>query len=48
MALKADSFLIFADGTADEVASAKEVLQTIQQPELSIYAEERPERVFAG
>ena len=48
MALKVDNFLLFADGTADEVTSAKEVLQTTQQTELSIHADEGLERVLAG
>jgi hypothetical protein len=40
-ALKADRFLLLAHGTVNEVAQAKDVLQTTQPLEINTHAAER-------
>ena len=42
-ALKSDKFLLLAHGTADEVAKAKDILQTTHPAEVTVHAAERPE-----
>ena len=40
-ALKSDKFLLLAHGTADEVAQARDILQTTHATEVAVHAAER-------
>ena len=40
-ALKSDKFLLLAHGTADEVAKARDILQTTQATEVAVHAPQR-------
>jgi hypothetical protein len=40
-ALKSDTFLLLAHGTADEVAKARDILQTTHPMEIAVHAAER-------
>ena len=42
-ALKSDKFLLLAHGTADEVAQAKNILQTTHPVEVALHAAKREE-----
>jgi hypothetical protein len=42
-ALKSDKFLLLAHGTAEEVARAKDTLQTTQPVEVEVHARQRKE-----
>ena len=43
-AIKSDKFLVLAHGTADEVAKAKDILQTTRPVEVALHAVERAQR----
>jgi hypothetical protein len=45
-ALKSDKFLLLAHGTADEVAKARDILQTTHAVEVSVHGVQREQ--FAG
>jgi hypothetical protein len=45
-ALKSDKFLLLAHGTAEEVANARDILQTTHPVEVAVHAQARQE--FAG
>ena len=40
-ALKSDKFLLLAHGTADEVAKARDILQTTHPMEVAVHAAQR-------
>ena len=40
-ALKSDKFLLLAHGTADEVAKARDILQTTHAMEIAVHAPQR-------
>jgi len=40
-ALKSDKFLLLAHGTADEVAKARDILQTTHAMEVAVHAPQR-------
>ena len=44
LALKSDNFLLLAHGTADEVAKAKDIMQTTQPVEVAAHVAEREQR----
>lgn len=44
LALKSDNFLLLAHGTADEVAKAKDIMQTTHPVEVAAHAAEREQR----
>ena len=44
LALKSDKFLVLAHGTADEVAKAKDIMQSTRPVEVGLHAAERAER----
>ncbi len=48
VALKSDHFLLLAHGTADEVAKAKEIIETTRPVDVALHAAERGEHVGAG
>jgi len=41
LALKSDKFLVLAHGTTDEVAKAKEIMQSTRPVEVGLHAAER-------
>ncbi len=41
LALKSDKFLVLAHGTADEVAKAKDIMQSARPVEVGLHAAER-------
>ena len=41
LALKSDKFLVLAHGTADEVAKAKDIMQSTRPVEVGLHAAER-------
>jgi hypothetical protein len=45
-ALKSDKFLLLAHGTANEVARARDIMQTTHPVEVTVHAAEREQ--FAG
>ena len=47
-ALKSDKFLVLAHGTADEVAKAKDIMQTTRPAEVAMHEAERAERTVVG
>lgn len=44
LALKSDKFLVLAHGTADEVAKAKDIMQSARPADLGVHAVERAQR----
>jgi hypothetical protein len=44
LALKSDKFLVLAHGTADEVAKAKNIIQSTRPVEVALHATEHAER----
>jgi len=44
LALKSDNFLVLAHGTADEVAKAKDIMQSTRPVGVELYAAESAER----
>lgn len=44
LALKSDKFLVLAHGTADEVAKAKDIMQSTRPVEVGLHAAGRAER----
>lgn len=46
-ALKSDKFLLLAHGTAEEVARARDILQTTQIEKLDVHSSEMPQKVGA-
>jgi hypothetical protein len=44
LALKSDKFLVLAHGTADEVAKAKDIIQSTRPVEVALHATERAQR----
>jgi len=44
LALKSDKFLVLAHGTADEVAKAKDIIQSTRPLEVGLHAAERAKR----
>jgi len=48
LALKSDKFLLLAHGTTDEVAKAKDILQTTHPTEVAVHAPEREQRAGGG
>ena len=47
-ALKSDKFLLLAHGTADEVAKARDILQTTQATEVAVHAPQRGQLAESG
>jgi uncharacterized membrane protein len=47
-ALKADKFLVLAHGTVDEVAQARNILQTTHPLDIAVHAAEREQPALAG
>ena len=47
-ALKADKFLLLAHGTTDEVAKARDILQTTHPMEVAVHAAEREQLASGG
>ena len=47
-ALKSDKFLLLAHGTADEVAKAKDILQTTHPTEISVHASQDRQLAASG
>jgi hypothetical protein len=47
-ALKSDKFLLLAHGTADEVAKAKDILQTTHPTEVSVHAPQGRQLAASG
>ena len=47
-ALKSDKFLLLAHGTADEVAKARDILQTTQAMEVAVHAPQRGQLAESG
>jgi hypothetical protein len=47
-ALKSDKFLLLAHGTADEVAKARDILQTTQAMEVAVHAPLRGQLAGSG
>jgi hypothetical protein len=43
-ALKSDKFLLLAHGTADEVAKAKNIMQTTQPVDVAVHAAKHEQR----
>ena len=48
LALKSDKFLLLAHGTADEVAKAKDIMQTTRPVEVAVHAAEHEQRAGGG
>jgi uncharacterized membrane protein len=48
VALKSDKFLLLAHGTADEVAKARDIIQTTHPVEVSVHAAERQQPAGAS
>jgi uncharacterized membrane protein len=48
LALKSDKFLLLAHGTADEVAKAKDIIQSSRPVEVALHAVERVQPAAAG
>jgi hypothetical protein len=46
-AIKSDKFLVLAHGTADEVAKAKNIMQTTRPVEIGVHTAERTQRTAA-
>jgi len=44
LALKSDNFLVLAHGTADEVAKAKDIMQSTRPVEVELHAAESAKR----
>ena len=47
-AIKSDKFLVLAHGTADEVAKAKDIMQTTRPAEVALHLVERTQHTAAG
>jgi len=47
-ALKSDKFLLLAHGTTDEVAKARDILQTTHPMEVAVHAAEREQLASGG
>jgi hypothetical protein len=47
-AVKADKFLVVAHGTRDEMAKAKDIMQTINPIKIAVHAAEREEPALIG
>jgi hypothetical protein len=47
-AIKSDKFLVLAHGTADEVAKAKDIMQTTHPVEVALHVVARAQPVLAG
>ena len=47
-AIKSDKFLVLAHGTADEVAKAKDIMQTTRPAEVALHIVERTQHTAAG
>src|ERR1035441_10405708 len=47
-AIKSDKFLVLAHGTADEVAKAKDIMQTTRPAEVALHVLERTQHTAAG
>jgi hypothetical protein len=47
-ALKADKFLLLAHGTVNEVAQARDILQTTHPLDIAVHAAEREQPALAG
>jgi len=48
LALKSDKFLVLAHGTADEVAKAKDIIQSTRPAEVALHVVERSQRTAVG
>ena len=48
LALKANKFLLLAHGTADEVAKARDIIQTTHPVEVAVHAAEQEQRAGGG
>ena len=48
LALKSDKFLVLAHGTADEVAKAKDIMQSARPVEIGLHAAERAQSAGIG
>jgi uncharacterized membrane protein len=48
LALKSDKFLLLAHGTADEVAKARDIIQTTHPVEVAVHAAEQPQHAGGG
>jgi len=48
LALKSDKFLVLAHGTADEVAKAKDIMQSTRPVEVGLHAAERAQHAGAS
>ncbi len=48
MALKSDKFLLLAHGTADEVAKARNIMQTTDPVEIAVHAAQREQPALVG
>jgi hypothetical protein len=47
-AIKSDKFIVLAHGTADEVAKAKDIMQTTRPAEVALHIVERTQHTAAG
>ncbi|HMD99053.1 MAG TPA: general stress protein [Terriglobia bacterium] len=48
LALKSDKFLVLAHGTTDEVAKAKDIIQSTRPAEVALHVVERSQRAAVG
>jgi len=48
LALKSDKFLLLAHGTTDEVAKARDIMQTTHPVEVAVHAAERGQLAGGG